>query len=295
MSVCKAESGAATLGQVYRKGRRALSQAGVDSPGFDADCLFQKAFGLDRQNRILRDDQPAEPEKTEQYLCDIRARAEGTPLQYLLGKWPFLDLELRVGEGVLIPREETELLVRTAAELLQRVAAPRIIDLCSGTGAVALGLSTLLPSAKITAAELYSGAYSYLTRNVAETGLSHVEPVQLDVLAPESAQCYSEWDGIVSNPPYVRTDELPTLQREVRREPVTALEGGADGLLFYRAIAQNWLPRLKPGGVVAVEIGEQQAQEVSALFRTQGITQIRVHRDFNGLERVVCGIKGEKC
>lgn len=281
-----------TLGEVYRGGKHTLEQAGVDSSAFDADCLFQKAFGLDRQSRILHSGGPADPERAEQYGAMAAERAAGRPLQYILGKWPFLDLELFVGEGVLIPREETELLVHAAAELLQGTKAPAVIDLCAGTGAVALGLASLLPAARVTAAEWYEAAFGYLEKNIRETGFQRVTPVRLDVLQPESALRFPQLDAVVSNPPYVEAGELSSLQREVRHEPVTALDGGGDGLLFYRAIARYWLPNLRPGGVAAVEVGERQAEAAASLFRAAGIGAIRILRDFNGIKRVVAGIKG---
>jgi len=200
-----------------------------------------------------------------------------------------MELTLQVGEGVLIPREETELLVYTAADLLKNRERPRILDLCSGTGAVALGLASLLLNAEITAVELYDQAFTYLNVNIRETGLQNVTPVQLDILNPQNAENYSMLDCIVSNPPYVTSGELPTLQSEVRSEPHTALDGGMDGLVFYRAIASLWLPKLKHGGAAAVEVGEGQAAEVAALFQAAGLTDIRMVKDFNAIERVVAG------
>lgn len=280
-----------TLGETYRWGKRALEGAGIESPAFDADCLFQKTFGLDRQSRILRGGEPADPQQAARYDALVRERAGGRPLQYILGRWSFLNLSLFVGEGVLIPREETELLVTAAAALLKNTESPAIVDLCAGTGAVALGLASLLPGAEITAAEWYGAAFSYLERNIRETGFSHVAPARLDVLLPESARRFPYLDAVVSNPPYVEEGELSSLQREVRREPETALSGGADGLLFYRAIARHWLPNLRPGGIAAVEVGERQAAAVAALFRAAGVGQIRILRDCNGIERVVAGIR----
>lgn len=277
-----------TLGEIYRQGKKVLSTAGNEASGFDADCLFQKTFGLDRQARILHANDIAGDAEAQEYVGYIKERAEGRPLQYILGKWPFMKLELRVGEGVLIPREETELLVYTAARLLQGTEKPKIIDLCAGTGAVALGLASLLPHAQITAAELYDEAFFYLDQNIKETGFRNVSPMRLNVLEPQNK--ISELDCIVSNPPYVERDELLMLQEEVQREPVTALDGGADGLSFYKAIAQIWLPKLKLGGAAAVEIGEGQAQAVAKLFEAAGLTRIEIQRDFNGLERVVAGV-----
>lgn len=279
-----------TLGEIYRQGKSALSGAGNEAPAFDADCLFQKAFGLNRQGRVVNSNAPADDTAASDFMGYIAERVSGRPLQYILGKWPFMELELNVGEGVLIPREETELLVHTAAQLLRNVDCPGILDLCAGTGAVALGLASLLPHAVIVAAELYDEAFSYLNRNIKETGYRNVAPLQLDMLNPQSAQLVSELDCIVSNPPYVEKEMISTLQTEVRQEPRTALDGGTDGLDFYRAIARIWLPKLKPGGVAAVEVGEGQAVAVSELLGKAGLAQIQIHRDFNEIERVVAGI-----
>ena len=276
------------LGEAYREGKKLLESAGCDAPAFDAGCLFRKAFGLDRQQRVMRSAENAPEEETAAYLSLARERAAGRPLQYLLGEWPFLGMALAVGEGVLIPREETELLVRTAAEMLKGRPSPRAADLCAGSGAAALGLVSLLPDARVTAAEKYGGAFSFLERNVQRYGAGRVRAVRLDILRPEAASGFSGLDAVVSNPPYVRAGEIPSLQREVKREPREALDGGDDGLLFYRAIAALWLPKLRPGGAAAVEIGEDQAEAVAALFEPL-LDGIRVLRDFNGLDRVVCG------
>ncbi|MDC0700802.1 peptide chain release factor N(5)-glutamine methyltransferase, partial [Blautia wexlerae] len=120
-------------------------------------------------------------------------------------------------------------------------------------------------------------------------GFTNVTPLQLDVLEPFSAAGLGALDAVVSNPPYVRAEEIPQLQAEVRREPRTALDGGADGLLFYRAIVDLWLPKLKPGGVAAVEIGEEQGGPVQELFERAGLEYVKVVKDFNGLDRVVVG------
>jgi release factor glutamine methyltransferase len=182
-----------TLGEAYRAGKKLLEAAGNAGPAFDASCLFQKAFGLDRQQRTVRSSEPAAAEKTEAYFRMARERAGGRPLQYILGEWPFLGLSLEVGEGVLIPREETELLVRAAAKLLEGVPEPKILDLCAGSGAVALGLASLLPGARVFAAEKYEGALSYLRRNIRKTGLAGVAAAALDVLDPASAEDFRVW------------------------------------------------------------------------------------------------------
>lgn len=281
-----------TLGDVYRQGKGFLTQAQNQSPAFEASALFQKAFGLDRQERIIRSAEVADPAKSEEYFSMLRERAAGRPLQYILGEWQFFGINMKVGEGVLIPREETELLVNAAAGLLKGNPAPRVIDLCAGSGAVALGLASLMPDACITAAELYGEAFGYLRENICKTGFSNVTPVKLNILDPSSAKDFDSVDCIVSNPPYVKTGEIAGLQTEVRKEPQNALDGGGDGLRFYRAIAEIWLPKLKPGGAAAVEIGEGQAADVCGIFRNANFNKAQIYKDFNGIERVVGVIGG---
>lgn len=282
-----------TLAEAYRAGLEILEEAGNESPAFDASALFRKIFGLGRQQRILRSAQPADAFLAGDYLSLARERAGGRPLQYILGTWPFLGLELEVGEGVLIPREETELLVRTAARLLAGTPEPRVLDLCSGSGAVALGVASLLPEARVAAAEKYEEAYRYLVKNIRRTNL-RVEPVPLDVLDPAAAKSFSGLDCVVSNPPYVESGELPLLQREVRREPTEALDGGEDGLSFYRAIARSWVPALRPGGILAVEVGDGQADAVVSLFGGAGMESLKADADFGGVLRVVSGRRARR-
>ena len=156
-----------TLEETYRAGRRELMEAGIESPAFDAVCIFEKYFGLDRQGLILRGREEAGEEASRAFFGSIRERAAGRPLQYILGVWPFLDMELAVGEGVLAPREETELLVREGAARLRRELPGAgdgegllMADLCSGSGAVALGLAGEFPAASVRAVERFPAAYS---------------------------------------------------------------------------------------------------------------------------------------
>lgn len=279
-----------TVQQVYLQGKKILEEAANEAAAFDAFCLFSHMFGMDRTALAMHRDEPADAEKAQAYLNGIAQRAQGRPLQYILGEWSFMDFTLRVGEGVLIPREETELLVYTAAkELAGRPAPLHIVDLCGGTGAVALGIASLLPNANLISVELEEAAWNYLQKNLANSKHNKVRAKRLDVLAPESAALFQNLDAIVSNPPYIRSSELPVLQAEVQKEPAAALDGGTDGLLFYRAIAKNWISCLKPGGLLAVEIGEEQAQDISEIFERYGLTDIQVLKDFNGLDRVVYG------
>lgn len=285
-----------TIMQLYRQGRNRLREAGCDSPEFDAGCIAEKVLEVSRQEIFVHGNQEVLREKQELYLQMIEQRMEHRPLQYILGAWPFMDMELSVGEGVLSPREDTEVVVRAAASLLKNRPSPLYgVDLCGGTGAVALGLCSLVPGLRMDSVEWISEAFVFLETNTQKFGQGRVRPVRgnvLDEKAPSSLLPGS-LDVLISNPPYVRAGEIPVLQKEVQKEPHTALNGGGDGLDFYRAIASFWIPWVKPDGVVAVEIGEEQAEAVCELFAAAGLTELCVHKDFAGLDRAVTGIRTE--
>lgn len=280
-----------TYRQLYLSARRELNMAGVDSPGADSILLLEHFFGLDRSGLALHGEESPLPRQETAFLQAVKERAARRPLQYILGRWEFLGLSLKVGEGVLSPREDTAVLVEALAERLKSLPAPEGVDLCAGTGAVALGLCSLLPQAKATCLELSRQALPYLKENLAAYPAYSIQAVQGDVLDPKTAERFppESLDFIASNPPYIRTGELPTLQPEVQKEPALALDGGADGLLFYRAICGLWLSRLKPGGVLAVEIGEEQGEPVSRLFSSHGLQQVQIKQDLAGLDRCVIG------
>lgn len=271
--------------EAYLKAKQILEKAGKEDPAFDAGCLCARFLGLDRPGLAVHgaEQAPGAPA----LLAAARRRAAGEPLQYLLGKWPFMDLDLAVGPGVLCPRGETELLVRTAAAHLPQDAA--VLDLCAGTGAVGLGLSSLRPDVRVTCGEKFDAAFAYLARNCAAYPGLHAAPRRLDAFSAADARSVGGLRGFLCNPPYVHSGEIPGLQPELRHEPQSALDGGPDGLRFYRAIAALWLPHLLPGGFAAVEIGEDQGAAVAALFRRAGLARVAVLRDFNGFDRVVSG------
>lgn len=283
-----------TYRELYLKAKSVFSARDIDSPGEDSLALVKAFFGLDRSALALRGQECPAPERERDFLKAVEERAARRPLQYILGEWEFMGLSLRVGEGVLVPREDTAVLVETLAERLQGVPEPVGVDLCAGSGAVALGLCTLLPHAKLTCLELSEQAFSYLEQNLAAYPQYKICAKVGDVLRKETAESFppQSLDFIASNPPYIPSKELSILQPEVQREPAMALDGGEDGLVFYRALCALWLPRLKPGGVLAVEIGEDQGKTVSALFASHGLTKIELRQDWAGLDRCVAGEAG---
>ncbi len=264
-----------------------LTAAGCEDAAFDARCLLEDCGGMGRGGAI--DDTPLPETAVARLEQAVTERAAGRPLQYILGEWDFLTLTLSVGEGVLIPRPDTEVLCETAAAELRGRTHPRVLDLCAGSGCVGLGLASLCPGAAVTAVELSEAALGYLRRNIARYPRWKVQAVQADVLT-DAAQFSGGYDAILSNPPYIPTADLSGLQREVQREPRMALDGAADGLRFYRAIAERWIPKLNPGGLCAVEVGYDQAAAVTALFSAAGLEQVTAVPDTAGILRVVRGV-----
>lgn len=210
----------------------------------------------------------------------INRRISGEPLQYILGEWEFYSLPFYVGEGVLIPRADTELLVDLALERIK--PNHRVIDLCSGSGAIAVALSKNC-DAEIYALEKYEKAIGYLEKNIA-LNKAKVTVIKKDIFDFTPTE---KFDLIVSNPPYIKEAELVDLQKEVQFEPVTALLGGEDGLIFYRYIA-TLAKYLNDGGAIMVEIGCTQGDEVSEIFKAAGL-ETTIHNDLNGLQRVIIG------
>jgi release factor glutamine methyltransferase len=218
-------------------------------------------------------------------------RAAREPLQYLCGSWPFLDFELAVGPGVLCPRADTEVVAEAAAGMLAGVEAPRVLDLCAGTGCLGLGVKRFCPAAQVTCLEKSPAAYRYLEQNAHLSPALTITPVQGDLFTYWQTLPERQLDLIVSNPPYLTAAEMGELQPEVAQEPAMALEAGEDGLVFYRAIAEHYLQALRPGGALALEIGWQQREAVTALLAANGWTDIVCRKDFGGNDRCVMARK----
>ena len=258
--------------------KQTLASAGVFDPAFEAREILREYAGC---AAFPGSELPAEAIAAADSA--VSRRVKGEPLQYIFGRWEFYGYPFYVGEGVLIPRPETELLVDIAAGLIGRGSV--MLDLCSGTGCIPVSIA-LKTGAKCYAVELYDAAFSYLGRNIAMNG-ADVTAVQADAC---DGTLFGEmkFDLITSNPPYLTENEMCSLMREVAFEPETALAGGDDGLYFYRRIIPAWSGRLAEGGVFAVEIGETQGEAVAEIMRSAGLKP-RIIKDYSGLDRVVLG------
>lgn len=233
-------------------------------------------------NRLILSDAEIEKRDIEEIVLK---RQRGTPLQYILGKWWFYKSEFLVGEGVLIPRQDTETLVEAATELLRDIKSPKVCDLCSGSGCIAISIAAERPDAEVTAVEKYSEAYSYLQKNIVHNKANNVKAVQYDVLCKP----FGEYDLIVSNPPYIKDADKKELSKEVLNEPHTALFGGDDGLYFYREITKSWKSALKEGGILAFEVGINEDEAVAEILRQNGFVNIGAKNDLIGIPRVIFG------
>lgn len=280
----------ATLAEAYRAVRQMLLEAGIEDAAFDASQLVRHVTGLDRR---LHPDAPLAPAQAEMLRALAERRAAREPLQYLLGTWDFLDFTLRVGPGVLIPRADTEIVCETAIAAVRDATqasagqrAAHIIDLCAGSGAIAIGVARAVPTAQVTAVELSDGAFSYLQQNAAVLAPQMVL-VKADALTWQDGLPDACADVIVSNPPYIAPHEMNALAPELAFEPRMALEAGENGLLFYRHIARAYRRALRVGGTLVFEIGSGQAQAVSGLLHENGYTDIGVLPDAAGLPRCV--------
>ena len=271
-----------TLSELRRDCAVRLAPVCGDDAAYDADLLIQKAYGLTRSEPITAFDRAVDENAV---LPFVMRRISGEPTQYILGEWEFYSLPFYVGEGVLIPRQDTELLVERALALIADRPSPRVLELCSGSGCIAVSIAKLRSDAQVTAVELYDGAMEYLARNVRRNDVN-VEIRKFDVLSTPAD--FDRYDLIVSNPPYITGDAMKTLQREVNREPHTALYGGEDGLDFYRAIAEKWLGLMSEQGKIAVEIGFDQAEAVRGIFESHGIDTV-CEQDLSGHDRVIYG------
>lgn len=282
-----------TYRECYEQGCRTLQAAGIEEATLDARLLLEAVCGTDRNDLLVHGEQPVAPEAEEKYLNWIRQRAEHIPLQQLTGEQGFMGLTFSVNEHVLIPRQDTEILVEEVLKELHD--GMRVLDMCTGSGCILLSLLHYSNDCEGLGVDLSAEALEVAGRNV------------LKVLTPEKAEhahflqsdLFEKVEGkfeiIVSNPPYIASAEVEKLMPEVRdHEPRMALDGTEDGLYFYRRIIEEAGKHLVSSGMLFFEIGYDQGQAVSELMRTEGYCDVQVVQDYAGLDRVVLGTYCER-
>ena len=253
---------------------------------FEVEVLAAHTLGISRSALLVHGQDDLSPEQATKIAALVDRRAKGEPSAYLTGEKEFMGLLFKVGEGVLIPRPDTETLVEWALQSYQG-QAPHVLDICTGSGAIAVSIARLLPGAKVTACDISDSALAYSKENAEQNGVS-LTLLKKDIL---KEPLNGTFDLIVSNPPYIPKKMVDTLGSEVKdHEPRLALEGGEDGLLFYPVIAKKAYDALASGGRLAVEIGFLQGSAVSDIFKKH-FKNVNVLRDLAGNDRVVIGEK----
>lgn len=275
------------LREILRETICSLADNGIDNARFEAEQLIEKA-GVPKI-KLLSD---PTMELTDDICGKVREycerRLSGYPLQYIIGEWEFCGLPFRVGEGVLIPRQDTETLAEVCIDYLKNRPGEKVLDLCAGSGCIGITLAKLC-GAEVVMAELSEQALKYLEDNIKLNGVEkQCSVIHTDVLKEISQG--GEYGVVVSNPPYLTAADMENLQKEVSREPEMALYGGKDGLDFYRKLLPLYVGKLKPGGLFAVEIGIHQEQSVMEIFSENGIRPY-CEKDMCGIYRVIYGIK----
>ncbi len=273
--------------QAYAKCKKRLSALDDTDTAFEALSLMNKACGITRTDIIAHGTREIEDEKLSLLYSLVDRRLKNEPLQYILGCWSFCGFDFFVGTGVLIPRDDTEVVVNLCLDFLKDRESKKTLDLCSGSGAIAVALSKLA-NTEVTGVELSDTAFEYLTKNIAHNN-ANVKAVKGDILKCHKDFTDNEYDLIVSNPPYIKSEDIPNLQKEVLKEPVMALDGGESGFDFYEQIIKHWTAKLKNGGALAFELGEEQADYVGNLMHEAGFTDIRTELDFGNTQRAIIG------
>lgn len=280
---------AATYNNLYLDARRVLKAAGSDNAQLEAQELLSFAAKKNRQELFRDMALYASPAVAEQFEALMKRRLAGEPVAYLVGEWDFYGLSLDISPDVLVPRDDTEILARQAIGRVQGYSGEvRVLDLCAGSGCVGLAIAKNCPDAKVLLGDISEGALRICRQNTRRNGLTaQVSSCQVDALEKPSAALW-DFDVIAANPPYIPTGDLDGLE-VAKFEPRLALDGGTDGLDFYRAITEKWVSTLRPGGWLLCEVGIGQVGKVEELFARCGLREIQSYQDTGDIWRVVEG------
>jgi release factor glutamine methyltransferase len=287
-----------TIRQILNEAKERLGDIDVSNPALEVAWLYEKQTGIKFNNLPMLYHNPA-PIDLSGFWNDIARRSAGEPLQYILGEWEFYGLNFKISKGVLIPRADTEVLVEVSLEYLQRLMqpehqkSPRILDLCIGSGCISVAIAMNCKDCNVWGVDISDIALDYAKQNINLHGVQQrVFAIKGDMLTRQCDKPLADsFDLIVCNPPYISTEQLSSLDESVKNyEPLLALDGGSDGLDFYRAFSL-WLPNLKVGGMAAFEVVFKQSEQVAKLLAEIGLHDIFIKKDYAGVNRIVGGLK----
>lgn len=285
-----------TIRRVLAWATEDLKKRAISSPRLDVELLLGLVLKMTRVQLVIDADRPLAQEELDRYKALHKRRRAGEPVAYLTGVREFYGRPFRVDARVLVPRPDTEILVEVALARTKHLSlAARVLDLCTGSGCVAISLGRERPTTRVLGIDISPGALAVASENALRLGAVNVGFVGGDLFAPLGAPGRARFDLITANPPYIPDEEIPTLQVDVRDfEPKLALSGGPDGLVLVRRIVAEAPAFLEEGGVLALEVAMGQAPAVREIFEQHGFGAIEITRDLGGHERVVSGVTGGK-
>ena len=276
-----------TLNDIYREA--VLILEGIENAETDVRIILKKVLSFSETDFLLNKNNEISSDEVALINSMISKRLSGIPVQYIIGEWDFYGSTFKVNENVLIPRPETEILCEYVIDYLDGKAHPVVADLCAGSGCIGITVKKHKKDAQVIMIEKSCEAAEVCKDNI--TGILSGDGAQLingDIFDLEKFKTLPLFDVIVSNPPYIKTAEIPTLQSEVLREPEMALDGGEDGLIFYRLIVEKWIDHLSCDGLFAFECGEEQADDIRYMLQNKEF-EVRIIKDYNDIDRFVIG------
>lgn len=266
--------------------KKMLESAGVPDADVDAWLLFEDTFEMNRSQYFMKCNDEADTDKLNIYQERLDRRSKREPLQYIIGSTCFMGYDFKVTPAVLIPRYDTEILVEETLKLIK--VGDRVLDMCTGSGCIIESIALMASISEGIGADISKDAVEIASYNAKDHALNNVKIIESDLFE----NIDGEFEVIVSNPPYIRSDDIPDLMKEVKDcEPILALDGSVDGLKFYRSITKHSISYLKDGGYLIYEIGYDQAKDVVQILKENGYTDTKVIKDLAGLDRVVYGRK----
>lgn len=258
-----------------------LKENNIDEAHSKARRLLAFTLNVPKEYLIINNEKELSKQDFEQYKNYITRLINGEPIQYIIGKQEFMGIEFNVNKDVLIPQPDTEILVEETIKIAKEYNKPKVLDLCTGSGAIAVSIKKYVPEAEVFASDISIKALQLAKINNIDNNINFIESNLFENIN-------NEFDIIVSNPPYIRTEEIKSLSKEVQNEPLTALDGGQDGLDFYRDIIKQAHNYLKSNGKLCLEIGDEQKDAITQILKSNfNYTNIKYYKDLQGNDRVI--------
>lgn len=269
-------------------GKMLLKKSEIESYSIDAEVLLMTVLNFTKTELFTKDSHILSEDETEKYIKFLEKRKNFMPVQYIIGKCEFMSLDFNVNQSTLIPRCDTEILVEYAINSIKKNKFKTVLDIGTGSGAIAISIAHYCPNTKVTATDISENALKTAKKNAEKNAVSQkIDFIKSDIFE----NITSKYDIIISNPPYIKSDTIKTLMPQVKEyEPISALDGGSDGLYFYKKIISECKNYLNKNGELLFEIGYDQSLEISKLLSEKNFTEIKTTKDYAGLDRVVSSV-----